>query len=134
MLQLRLPSPPSVNHLFANAAPKREEFPLPGTKKQRGRRVTARYRTWRKEANACLWGVKLKHFVGPVEIHLAVADKGQGDLDNKLKAILDFLVHHTIIEDDNRQFVRKVILEWANIEGCIVTITQKEALSCRANG
>lgn len=102
MHKIDLPPPISTNSLFANA--------------RKGRVKTDAYKAWRWEAHAMLCTQKpLPKFTEPVRILLAV---GMGDTpdsfdgDNTFKAIIDCLVQHEIIPDDNRKTVRGIGMEW----------------------
>lgn len=109
MISVSLPRPPSTNNLFANV-------------RGRGRVKTSEYRSWRTEAG---WMLKMQHaqpIKGPVSLGYQVEDKGKGDLGNLEKAITDLLVSHNMIEGDSREVVRRITMEWANIEGVRVTV------------
>ena len=60
---------------------------------------------------------------GPVSIAYQVEDKGRADLGNLEKAITDLLVSHHMIEGDGREIVRRIAMEWADVEGVRVTVT-----------
>ncbi len=60
---------------------------------------------------------------GPVAIDYLVEDKGEIDIGNLEKAITDLLVAHGMIEGDGREVVRRIAMEWANVEGVRVTVT-----------
>lgn len=109
MIMYELPLPPSVNNLFSS---------------NNGRRfVGAKYKEWRRQADKFLMAQgKLRTMQGPVSIGIVIRDEGTGDLDNRCKAILDFLVHHQIIEDDNRKIVREISLKWGDVDGAVVQI------------
>ena len=108
-LKLTLPFPPGVNNLYFNIGRKRA--------------ISDRYNKWRKEAAATLWTAKVIRFSGPVNIVVTVRDKGSYDPDGKLKAVLDFLVTHRIIVDDDRAIVRSVTARVGDVEACEVEIT-----------
>jgi Holliday junction resolvase RusA-like endonuclease len=90
-LVLNLPLPPSVNALFAN---------VPG----RGRVRTKVYRTWSKTALDFAWLSKpqggFPRFDGAFDVQITVALKMRGDIDNRIKPLLDFLASAGIIEND----------------------------------
>ena len=84
-----LPAPPSANNLFHNGGDRGGRIKSPG------------YRAWIKEAG---WERRLSR---PAKIKGTVAVSvtlGMGcrrpDVDNCLKALLDLLVAHEVIEDD----------------------------------
>lgn len=109
-MRLILPTPPSVNNLFINV-------------RGRGRVPSARYADWRRRATAELWGQPMQNFAGPVEVKIVAEDAGRTDLDNFAKGVLDFLVHHRFIEDDNRSVVRRLTLEWGDVKGVVVEVS-----------
>lgn len=89
LIELRLPFPPSQNHLWM--------------KTKNGMARTPQYRDWRESAG---WQVKMQRpgkIEGPYKIHVDVARrKGRIDLDNvALKAVQDLLVEHQVIRDDS---------------------------------
>jgi Holliday junction resolvase RusA-like endonuclease len=84
-----LPAPPSTNNLFLNIGGRGGRIKSPG------------YRSWIKEAG---WQLRLSH---PTKIMNTVAVSAalglasrRPDVDNCLKALLDLLVTHEVIEDD----------------------------------
>lgn len=109
MIGLTLPRPPSVNSLFFNK---------PG----KGRVKTSEYRAWRIEAGWMLEMQKPQAIKGPVRVEYLVEDKGKTDLGNLEKAITDLLVSHGLIEGDGREVVRRIAMEWAQIDGVRVTV------------
>lgn len=108
MIILDLPVPPSVNALFFNA--------------KKGRVRTSIYNDWRTEAGWILKMQKAQAISGPVSLAYQVEDKGRADLGNLEKAITDLLVTHGMIEGDGRDVVRKITMEWADVQGCRVTV------------
>lgn len=105
-----LPFPPSVNNLFANGSS--------------GRYITQQYKDWRTNAG---WKLKIDRtprLPGPVKISLVYEEKsGRRDLDNLLKACLDLLVEHKIIDGDHRSVVRALEASWSKkVQGVRVTI------------
>jgi Holliday junction resolvase RusA-like endonuclease len=108
---LALPRPLSVNNLFVN---------IPG----RGRVTSAAYQRWKDVADSMLWQQKkaMKRFKGPVSVTLTVEDKGRVDTDNIGKCLLDFLVRHEFIEDDRREIVRKLTIQYGDIDGTHVLV------------
>lgn len=106
-----LPDVPSVNNLFLNVS-------------GRGRVPTKRYSQWRAEAAAMLLTQKVRRIGGQVNIYLTFEerDKRRKDLDNKIKAPVDLLVHHGIIDGDDSRFVRRLVAAWGTCNGCEVEI------------
>lgn len=107
-ITLLLPYPPSVNSLF------------PG--KQRRYKSKA-YEAWIREARSMLMQQDCSvTFDKPVEVEYRFGkpDKRKRDLDNIFKGPNDFLVSSGIIADDS--LIHRISGEWADIEGCEVTI------------
>lgn len=86
---LRLLPPPSVNRAFRNLAGK-------------GRVKTRDYRRWRNDAVATIWAqVRADQRVaGNVAVIVHLPATMRGDIDNRLKGILDALVASGRIDDD----------------------------------
>lgn len=86
---VEIPVPPSVNNAFAN-------------RKGGGRIKTRAYRAWTHEAG---WTVKAKvpaadRVSGPFRISINLPRKMAGDIDNRVKGIVDVLVAAGRIDDD----------------------------------
>jgi Holliday junction resolvase RusA-like endonuclease len=81
--------PPSANKLFANR---------PG----KGRVKTKAYRNWRKAAILTIFAqVRADRRIGgPVGLSICVPTGMRGDLDNRLKSLIDALVASNRIDDD----------------------------------
>lgn len=122
MIILNLVRPPSTNELFYNRSEKQKEIALAKGVKLRGRGRTGKYNAWREEAGWMLKQQRQKPISGPVAISLEVEDKGSCDLSNLAKAVEDLLVSHGMIEGDDRSCVRKIAMEWAQVEGVRVTV------------
>lgn len=116
---LTLPIPPGVNSLYTNRA----------KAGMRGRMISPAYMEWRNAAQAALWQQKpLASFPGRVGVCLDCGEtKGLADLDGKWKAVLDFLVTHKIIVNDDRRYVRLLLASWSETRtDCKVTISCME--------
>jgi Holliday junction resolvase RusA-like endonuclease len=112
MIIYELPIPPSTNNLFPTQSSSNRRY------------VSREYRQWRGDAGRMMMAQgPLKTLSGPVIVAITIRDEGPGDLDNRCKAILDFLVHHGVIEDDNRKIVRAINLSWGEVEGARVEIS-----------
>jgi len=114
MITLDLPIPPSVNDLYANR--KRGRGP--------GRYKTKEYKDWLYRADqsflAQKWRIDYLH--GPCDLHIKVPAKMRGDVDNRIKAVADYLVSRQITADD--RFYRKVSIERCEyVSCCVVTVT-----------
>ncbi len=104
-----LPIPPSLNNLFPGKA---------------HRYISQEYNAWRKEAGRILMAQGgVRPVLGPVCVTIIVADHGRKDLDNLIKPILDFCVHHGAIEGDSRKTLRELRVKWADIVGVRIEIT-----------
>ncbi|KKN77916.1 hypothetical protein LCGC14_0354810 [marine sediment metagenome] len=99
---LFLPIPPSLNNAYVN---------VPGL----GRVRSKAYNQWLTEA---AWRLKIQRatqptcFKGEVVVDLTVERKrkGVGDIDNRIKPVLDLLTKYGIIEDDSH--VQQVTARW----------------------
>jgi len=108
MITVHIPVPPSTNGLFAN---------IPG----RGRIKSERYRAWLVVAGTELNLQRPKAVNGPVSVDLMMKrPNGSSDIDNRIKAALDLLVLHRLIDDDKK--VVDVRARWGAVEDCIVTV------------
>lgn len=96
--RIALPMPPSTNNLYVNVRGK-------------GRVRSENYRKWNTEAGWTLVAQRPKRFDCPVRVAIEICPEGRGvfDIDNKNKAILDLLVQHDVITDDNRLTVRELV-------------------------
>lgn len=91
---LELPTPPTVNNLYANG--------------KKGRYRTPRYLDWLDEAGWTLIGRKPPRLTGPVDIQIQLNSKVRGDPDNYAKPLLDLCVKHKLIEGDGPTIVKSV--------------------------
>lgn len=114
--RISLPWPPSLNNMFVN---------VPG----KGRIASENYRRWKKEAGWLLLSQKPQRFTGPVRVSVELNPPNRRvfDLDNRNKALLDLLVTHQVVPDDNSKFVRSVSV--SVVDGgapCTVTVEAVE--------
>jgi len=102
-VRIILPVPPSVNTMYFN---------VPG----RGRVKTKEYSLWRTAAVAMIQAQTLreKRIEGHISIRIILPAKMRGDLDNRIKPLLDALVESKKIDDDR------------NVQSIIITKTRKE--------
>lgn len=97
MKTLRLPIPPSVNAAYANAK----------TGRGVGRYKTKRYKSWERQADwwcasAGLFRTGQRPFTtGPANVIVRLPMTMRGDVDNRLKATVDFLVSRGFTADDS---------------------------------
>jgi Holliday junction resolvase RusA-like endonuclease len=108
-----LPAPPSVN---------------------RTRRVdwaaTKVIKAWQNVANAYVLSAKgrtnspLKLTKVPrFELHIVMSEQSRIDLDNGLKALIDYLRKIELIEDDSPKHLRRLVVEFGRAPfGCRVTV------------
>ena len=100
--------PPSLNGLF------------PG----RGRRFKSKeYENWLEVAGWEIARQRPAKYLGEVSVSLHVQDIRRGDLDNRMKGVLDLLVKHGIIEGDSYKYVREINIKWVtDVKGIRITI------------
>lgn len=89
------------------------------------------YQNWKVKAEAALKGQRpamtLERIDGPFDLHLVItrAKRFKLDLDNRIKAALDFCVQSGLIEDD--KFQNRVTVEWGKAPmGARLTLTPAE--------
>lgn len=111
-----LPYPPSVNRIWRSST------------QAAGKQVyiSPSYRKWKDESNALLMtkrGWMMRRITGPFSVDIALCPpKGhpRGDLDNRIKAVLDFLQAATIVSND--KLCQLITAYWAHQstapEGC----------------
>lgn len=101
--RISLPFPPSVNALYRAVG---------------GRSIlSAEYRAWKQEAGLVLAAQRPGKVPGrvAVTVELCAPDKRRRDADNAgLKAVLDLLVSHGVIEGDDSRFVRRAAVAWVD--------------------
>lgn len=88
-MTLRLPIPPSVNSAYAN---------IPGV----GRIASKRLKNWKREAGWQILIQKPTRVHGPYNLTITVPKRMKGDLDNRLKGIIDLLCELRITPDDSQ--------------------------------
>jgi Holliday junction resolvase RusA-like endonuclease len=107
-MMIRLPVPPSTNHLFLNV-------------KGKGRIVAPHYAKWRTEAGWMLKAAKPQPF-GKMHVQLGIfiPEKTRGDLSNRIKALEDLLVTHGVIDDDRQ--VKRITVEYHGEPDAVVAL------------
>jgi Holliday junction resolvase RusA-like endonuclease len=113
MIVLDLPMPPSVNRIWRRRG-------------GGGMYLAKEYQDWINRANNFLLAQKCKingrQIKGRFELTLTISDRQRrGDLDNRLKTVLDFCQRVNLIENDKH--AERIVLEWGNApEGCRVRL------------
>lgn len=110
VIALDLPFPPSTNHLFPTIG--------------KNRIASEEYVAWKRAAG---WEIKSQRphcAIGPVEVSITLEERTRRmDLDNRIKALLDLIVEHGIIEGDHNKIVRKITAQWGAVIGAHVEIS-----------
>lgn len=72
--------------------------------------LSTRYRVWKEAAGKALMIQRPKAVKGPVELSISLCppSKRPFDLDNRIKATVDLLVMHGLIEADDSRIVQKL--------------------------
>ena len=109
MLSLTLPLPPSVNHykkISINGVP----YSIKA------------YRAWKNEAGWLLKSqmMKVAHKKLIDDVTVAIVFERRGDLDNRVKPLLDLLVECGVMQDDKQ--VIRLLVEFGPIKGCEVSV------------
>lgn len=108
-----MPMPPSVNRIWrANKA---------GPKKVS---ISPEYKAWKKHADALSLHLAqfrgLKTIVGKFAVNIIVK-RTAGDLDNRIKGILDYLQSRAVVVDDKH--CEKITIQWGDApHGCRVRV------------
>lgn len=85
---------------------------------------------WKNVANAYVIAAKQRTKnplrltkISRFELHIVMSDKSRVDLDNGLKALIDYLRKIEVIEDDSPKHMRKLTVEFGHAPfGCRVTV------------
>lgn len=112
MTSITLPMPPSVNAMYSSAGKRRVKSKV--------------YTMWTQEAGLKLNTQHPKPIKGEVSIRIGLVAQSNRhqDADNRVKAVLDLLTTHKIIEDDSNKYVRDLNVRWLDQgPACSVTIT-----------
>lgn len=115
-----LPYPPSVNRLWRATAAHGEQSVY----------LAPSYVKWKKSADDLLLsskGWRRPTIKGPFGIDIGLSPaKGQmrGDIDNRVKAVLDFMQRVSVVENDKN--CHRLLVEWVSVEsaphGCRVIV------------
>lgn len=88
-LTLTLPVPPSANDLFD------------GGRKTKRRFKSQRYKDWEAEAESSLWEQKpFGLVIGAYEVGITLPEMMRGDIDNRIKGLVDFMAQKGLTPDD----------------------------------
>ncbi|HXI42813.1 MAG TPA: hypothetical protein VNH83_22715 [Bryobacteraceae bacterium] len=90
---LRLPIPPSVNQAYGNNS----------AGKGKGRYKTGTYKTWERAADNEMLIQRIRGPIttGPATIVIRLPQYMRGDVDNRIKPCLDWLVSRELTADDS---------------------------------
>lgn len=105
-----LPMPPSLNNIYATVGRRRVKVQS--------------YSDWR---DVCAWviaGGNRHHIGGAVAIQIELPMKMRGDIDNRVKPILDALVASKRIDDD-RNVVSIYVCKTRNAADVLVTVSAR---------
>lgn len=114
VIVLDLPAPPSVNRT------RKVDWSM-------GRK----YKGWTKRADKLVLASRgrtrdpqARRIVGQYELAITMSENHTGiDLDNGIKALVDYLRRIEVVQDDSPKFFRRLTVEWgAAIEGCRVVV------------
>lgn len=115
-----LPFPPTANHMWKHAS-----------RKGAGQHyLSAKYRAWKDAAGKQLLVQRAKSIKGPVRVLIGLCSPTNHawDLDNRIKPVLDLLVSHLVIEEDNTSIVRGIDITASDQIGARVTVIPLEAV------
>lgn len=104
-----LPPPISVNEMYGQA-PGRRRF------------HSKQYSAWIEDASMRLRAARPPKFTGQVWIAITYSQSSRLDIDNGGKGILDLLVAHHVIKNDNKTYVRELRLSWGINAGARVEV------------
>lgn len=112
MVTISLPFPPSSNNLFFN--------------RRGGRTKTPEYNAWIAEADAMFMQQRAEKTVGtPIDGHFIATialdqlkRRHNSDVDNRIKACLDFLQRVELIKNDS--LCDKLDIAWGPVDGALI--------------
>jgi Holliday junction resolvase RusA-like endonuclease len=122
-LKVTIPTPPSTNAIWRAV---------------NGRVIkSAEYRAWITQAGLVLMSQRPKSVTGPCNVRVCCETNGRRDLDGYLKATLDLLVTHKLIDSDRCKTVRQITLDWSDevkgVEVCVVKSGDSPAVCCHGD-
>jgi Holliday junction resolvase RusA-like endonuclease len=116
-LTLTLPVPPSLNNAFANAGDRRV--------------IAGPYASWRRAAGWCVQTARAPRVAGPFAVDFDFWRHLPGDLDNRIKGLLDLFVAHKITDDDRACDEFHVYRRFAKPGMVLVTVRQHAPMLTR---
>lgn len=104
-----LPLPPSVNH-YKRIGKNRNPYNHPA------------YTKWKTEAGWCLAAQRVaqKKVTLAVPVAVEMIFMRKGDIDNRIKPLLDLLKDNHVLLDD--KYVERLLVTFGDVSGCEVTI------------
>lgn len=105
-----LPMPPSLNNIYATVGRRRVK-------------VLA-YTDWRDMSAWIIAGAKLPRIGGAIAVQIELPMKMRGDIDNRVKPILDALVASKRVDDD-RNVVSIYVAKTRNANDVLVTVNAR---------
>jgi Holliday junction resolvase RusA-like endonuclease len=84
-----------------------------------------RVKEWQAQADAAFLSQKRKlppPILGQYEIIITLRDGSRIDADNTVKLLCDAARRYQLVSDDSPKFMRRVTIEFGDVEGCRVTI------------
>lgn len=119
MLTLSLPVAPTANNAFVNRKGGRGY----------GRIKSKAYRSWLKQADAHYALQKLgrvKPILGAYRCEMTFCRIVRGDLDGRIKILLDWLVARNLVQGDDPKFLRELNAKFSGEPGNLVQIIVRE--------
>jgi len=100
LIEIMLPMPPSANRIWRSA---------------RGRVFrSAEYDSWEKSVLWLIRQATKATFQERVDVSIELPCKGRGDADNRIKPVMDALVHAGVLKGDSKKYVRGVQAFWSD--------------------
>lgn len=62
------------------------------------------------------------HIAGRFEVVITVDENANFDLDAIHKQVIDFVVNACLVTDDSKEFMRKITIQWGDVEGVKVIL------------
>lgn len=115
MIRLDLPSPPSVNDTRRSHGP--------------GVRLLDR---WHAQADMAVMaaGRLPKAIPGAFEATITFPETSRLDLDNGIKAVIDYARRIELITNDNKKYLRRLVVEFGDVpSGCRLTLAAVQNVS-----